>query len=287
MAQPSSGNHRKGKGKRRAERTSRAGLTALVVTVCTFVGGAIAYGELSDDQESTSLDETAKTELEADTSSEPDPVEVDEPDPEETPEPTPLYYEGDGTFRYTEGTGQTWGEGSNHYRFNIAVEEGTELDLDEFTETAVNTLSDERSWIAGDVSFELVGEDDQADFTLYLVSPHQRSVLCESQDVSVSCRNGDAVVINAARWLNAVEHWETDLESYRKYVINHEVGHRLGYGHEVCGEDDTPSPVMAQQTYQLGGCEENAWPYPNGEEYLSGPPGEYGGPRLPADSYDD
>ena len=43
-------------------------------------------------------------------------------------------------------------------------------------------------------------------------------------------------------------------------VINHEVGHWLGHGHETCATKGGPAAVMQQQSIDLEGCRFNPWP---------------------------
>lgn len=200
----------------------------------------------------------------------------------------PLYFSGTGTWTYADGRpGEIAGTSGTLLRYNIAVENGLQLDVEEVATTVAATLADDRSWTSGGAwRFEQVSQGS-ADFTVYLASPDQRAQLCGSTNTTVSCRNGDKVVINSARWITGVDHWDGTIETYREYAINHEVGHRLGHSHEICPAAGEPSPLMAQQTFQLAGCTGNAWPYPDGKTYVSGPAGEYGGPDLPPDDYAD
>ena len=74
---------------------------------------------------------------------------------------------------------------------------------------------------------------------------------------------GRYAVLNPMRWFSGVSHFP-DLEVYRTYLVNHELGHGLGYGHVSCPGAGRPAPVMVQQTmsHRMGGCRPNGWPYP-------------------------
>ena len=120
-----------------------------------------------------------------------------------------------------------------------------------------------------------VGPGGPADFTVYLATPGTRDdPLPDVADGYTSCRNGDRVVINVARWVKGVPRYGASLTTYRRYVVNHEVGHRLGYGHERCPGRGRPAPVMQQQTLGRHGCTANASPYRDGGP-LRGPVGAY------------
>lgn len=202
---------------------------------------------------------------------------------------TPLYFSGTGTWSYAAPVNNAVvGDAGTLLKYDVAVENGLGLDATEFGDFVNATLADSRSWTAGGAwRFQQVPQGGGADFTVYLASPEQRAILCGSQNTTVSCRNGDNVVINSARWITGVDHWDGTLDTYRQYAVNHEVGHRLGHGHEVCPADGELSPVMAQQTYQLAGCVGNAWPFPDGSTYAAGPAGDYSGPELPPDDFID
>ncbi|GAA3952574.1 DUF3152 domain-containing protein [Actinoplanes auranticolor] len=162
-------------------------------------------------------------------------------------------------------------------RYRVQVEKDiTGVSTAGFAAAVQRTLEDPRGWSAGGVrQLRRVGPGDRYDFTIFLVTPRTRDELCQDvPDGYTSCRNGARVVLNVARWAHGVPHYRAPLAVYRQYMVNHEVGHRLGHGHERCPGRGEPAPVMQQQTLGLHGCTANPWPYRDGERY-AGRPGSY------------
>ena len=122
-------------------------------------------------------------------------------------------------------------------------------------------LQDSRGWTAvNETAFQQVAADP--DLRVLVATPSTTDRLCAPLKTRgrVSCRNGDLVVINARRWAFGVPDYRGRLRDYRRYVVNHEVGHALGEDHVECPGQGRPAPVMLQQTYGLDGCRRNPWP---------------------------
>jgi hypothetical protein len=182
---------------------------------------------------------------------------------------------------YATGHSRLFGTAGPVRNYRVAIEKGTPVPVVEFAAAVDSILSDERSWIAGgNVRLRRVARDDQSAFTVYLVTPGTARGLCLAGGYDIfwrgepytSCRVGAQVVINIARYLRAVPRYGASLRTYQEYTINHEVGHALGHGHELCPGKGRPAPVMVQQTFSLQGCVAYSWPYRKGKRY-AGPPG--------------
>jgi len=189
---------------------------------------------------------------------------------------------GSGKFAYAMTRGAVLGSAGPLRRFRVAVEQGSNEDLDDFAEQVVAALSDPRSWIGGgQLRLRMVAGGDPADFAVLLATRDTAGRLCERGGTNIringvpytSCRTTGQAIINLDRWRLSAKpyvHAKIPLATYRQYVINHEVGHELGHHHENCPKAGGPAPVMVQQTLTTRGCRPYPWPRQGGH-FLIGP----------------
>jgi Protein of unknown function (DUF3152) len=184
--------------------------------------------------------------------------------------PVAVPHSGTGAFIHAAVGGPVRGGAGRLRRYRVAVEGGTGQDPAEVAAVVDTVLGDPRSWIAGgNARLQLVPGDAPAEFTVLLATPATSEAICATGGLKTdgysSCRLPGKVVLNLARWMTAVPDYGAPVEEYRRYVVNHEVGHELGHGHEACPGRGQPAPVMQQQTLGLKGCTENSWPHPSPE----------------------
>ena len=67
------------------------------------------------------------------------------------------------------------------------------------------------------------------------------------------------IYINLNRWTKGSKASKLNLNNYRHYVINHEVGHILGFDHDK-PKKNRLCPVMVQQTLSIGEAKPNPFP---------------------------
>lgn len=149
-------------------------------------------------------------------------------------------------------------------RFTVEVERDLAVDLDEAVSVVEAALYDERSW-ARDVRFERVEDPALATVRVLIAAPATVDAMCGRVGLRTlgrySCWTGRFTALNAERWTGGADDFD-DLEVYRRYLVNHEVGHALGYRHTRCAGPGQLAPIMVQQTIGTGGCVANGWPYP-------------------------
>lgn len=166
--------------------------------------------------------------------------------------------------------------GKGHVRrFKVRVEDGIGLSADTAAREVYRILADRRSWTAdGHDGFQLVSSGER-DFVVVIASPATVDRICGAAGLKthgeVNCDVGSRVFVNLKRWNTGSPEFSGSLADYRALIVNHEVGHRIGHGHEGCPGPGRPAPAMMQQIDGLDGCEPNAWPYDTHGTYLGGP----------------
>ncbi len=204
----------------------------------------------------------------------------------ELPEGGPIPATGSGAWHVVPGTSGVAGKGAVR-TYTVEVEDGITLPGGDaaFGAAVQATLSDPRSWIGGgDIAVRRV-DSGKPDLHLRLGSQQTTRARCGYQlRVDTSCRDGDTVYLNSARWIRGAVAFGGDLTSYRQYMVNHEVGHFFGRAHKPCKVDGGLAPVMMQQTLSTSNnelakitagvpqgttiprdgkvCTPNPWPFP-------------------------
>ena len=152
--------------------------------------------------------------------------------------------------------------GGRSYEYAVYVEGGVRIDRDRFAGEVGRILSSGRGWTSsGRVSFRRVASRREANTRIILASGELVDRLCFPLETEgrVSCRNGDDVVLNLDRWRRGSGDFATTT-AYRQYLVNHEVGHRIGQLHRYCAEAGVRADVMQQQTTSSAPCRPGSWP---------------------------
>lgn len=149
----------------------------------------------------------------------------------------------------------------------VEAEEGLPIDVEAFAAFVMETLNDERGW-GGDGSVTFSRTDGEADIRVVVASAATVDRMCAplATNGKWSCGRYGHAALNADRWVYGASAFLDagggDLTSYRRYLVNHEVGHLLGRPHVSCPAPGAVAPVMLQQSLGLQGCLPNGWPNP-------------------------
>ncbi|MFD7744784.1 DUF3152 domain-containing protein [Streptomyces sp. NPDC059694] len=179
---------------------------------------------------------------------------------------------GPGTFTVARAGVAPKGRGS---AYRVEVEDGIGVDPDRAAEEIAAVLADPRGWgHDGEHTFRQVA-DGSAGLVIRIATPATTDRMCGAYGLrtrgEVNCRGGEKVMVNLKRWQLGSPQFDGPVAEYRALIVNHEVGHWLGRGHETCPGKGRPAPAMMQQIDGLKGCVANAWPYDAKGRYLGGP----------------
>nr|WP_280885235.1 DUF3152 domain-containing protein [Streptomyces sp. LBL] len=196
------------------------------------------------------------------------------PEPASTPSPSAsIPLTGSGQFTTALEAMEPVGSGTP-MRYRVQVENSLDVSPSETAREINAILADKRGWTTSGQAFQLVASEP-AELTVKLAAPETVDALCGAAGLDtrgeVNCTVGSTVVVNLKRWLLGSPQFDGSLHDYRALIINHEVGHRLGHGHEGCSGSAKLAPAMMQQIKGLHGCKANAWPYDRTGTYISGP----------------
>lgn len=150
----------------------------------------------------------------------------------------------------------------NLINFALKIEPSIPIGPDCMGKLITSILNDPRGWNSITEKKFLLVSEEEADFTFIFSSPDKTDELCAPLETNgiYSCRNEEEIIINYFRWENGAIDFGNDMKTYRLYLINHETGHILGWGHTGCPKDGALAPVMMQQSKTTDGCTPYGWP---------------------------
>ncbi|MEV7130147.1 DUF3152 domain-containing protein [Streptomyces sp. NPDC093260] len=197
------------------------------------------------------------------------------PSPTDTGSEVPA--KGTGVFVTAQAGGAKVGRGPRPLRYVVKTETGLGLSPAQAAHEIAGILAAPRGWTHNPAyAFQLVSAGQPHDLTVSIATPGTADALCWAgiqQDTGgeYNCEVPGGVVVNLKRWVEGSPTFDGPIHDYRALIINHEMGHFLGYTHTTCPGPGRLAPVMMQQIKGLHGCVANAWPYDRKGAFVSGP----------------
>lgn len=144
--------------------------------------------------------------------------------------------------------------------YSVYFDENLRLRRDPIIQKIILVLEDKRGWRRLGYNFRYSPSRSVVDFEIHFVEQSYIERVCHFTGLSCADLRDNKIYINVNRWRRGSKRSLLDLDSYRTYVINHEIGHILGRGHNKPGRKGSKVSVMVQQTLGIGECKPNPWP---------------------------
>lgn len=152
------------------------------------------------------------------------------------------------------------------FRVQLAVHPLAETTLPVFKALAIPYILHPQGWSRQGYVFH-VDEDEHVhpDEHVIYVTLAPQVVMDElfpefaAQRLSVCNMDTRDVYLNEARWNRLYDDDKSGmtLPAYRMYMVQHEIGHALGFGHTSKAEEGNKAPIMMQQTLGTHGLQPN------------------------------
>jgi hypothetical protein len=124
------------------------------------------------------------------------------------------------------------------------------------SDSVASTLTDSTGWsLGGRLRFAPV--QNNCNLSIRLVRATQMSSLSATCSGQSTCRLGNQIELNLSNWMVPPTTWTQGTGSYRQQMIEHEIGHWLGFDHGSCTLKSSAVPILESPTVILNGCSPN------------------------------
>lgn len=150
------------------------------------------------------------------------------------------------------------GEAERVFRYRVESRGEVDYPVRAFAQDVRSVFADMRSVnLGGSIRYVPVAEN--YDLIVAIASGDYIAQAAAVCDEDLSCRVGNTILINEENWRQTTPAFDGELDTYRAYLLNHEMGHFLGLDHRGC-PGGGPAPLMMQQSKGTGACTPNGFP---------------------------
>jgi hypothetical protein len=148
------------------------------------------------------------------------------------------------------------------YSYTVEFSNSLSLKKNKIINKIQDVLTNKKGWSKLGYNFNFMDVNTNPHFCIKIVPESTIVRICKFKGLSCADSNTNTIYININLWRKGSSKSKLNLEDYRTYLINHEVGHILGKQHidKNTLKPRTKAPVMIQQTLGINDCIPNCWP---------------------------